>query len=517
MRKSFFVRFTKIAVITLILVLFIILLTDQNTMQRNINANSKPLNTNTETSLMEAYQIAFSVAKDWNKNAVLVSLTSVDDSNNRVKAAQGIQGKRKTWNIDFANPNSNSNEHLFVTISEGVVKNKIQTKGPNIQEKFIHSFNINSPEVVDSAIKDFNLLPGKEWAVGYHFKLEKIDNKTLITVVGLDPKNNFFTEINYDAVTGKLINVEQKVSTGGGLYSSNSSNINIIDEENSAVIGLIISPDDSKVISWGYREVYTPNEKLFLKVSDINMEHWKEIKYSNLTSIKNIWFSQNYKSDKKIYIFDGKKIYVTKNMKGPLEEVYSIENEENISVVRGTSIGILTSNTIYLSKDGGESWENIDTHDNITSFDISSNGLIVTLLGDKVFKQSVNGWEQIEVPFAGINGIKLIDDFLVAYNQENLQIYDLNNENWLPLNIRDGVQIIINDRTSIHNLFVLNLKGELYKLDVNDKFKLTKLHYPGKGVLVGITSNHINNNIIFTMAPTQEWVELINDREREEL
>ncbi|GKU24911.1 hypothetical protein [Clostridium folliculivorans] len=176
-----------------------------------LSQNSKKLTTNTITknqnlstkrfSLKEAYLLALKEAMNWNKDSKLVLITSVDDDE---REFSGVSGKRKKWNLIFAN--LSAEETLQISIDNGEVKkfpiNKEKTMANVIID--FDSIKVDSTEIIEKAKKDFKLKPGIDWANGFHFSLMNNGKQTFMTVTGLN-QDNKFTQIYYDSKTGTCI------------------------------------------------------------------------------------------------------------------------------------------------------------------------------------------------------------------------------------------------------------------------------------------------------------------------
>lgn len=91
-------------------------------------------------------------------------------------------------------------------VVNGEIVNKVESQGPNYPETLIklEEINIDSPEALKKAKKDFELYPGKHWAKGYHFTLGKENNILHITVVG-ENSNEERKYVTYNVKTGDLI------------------------------------------------------------------------------------------------------------------------------------------------------------------------------------------------------------------------------------------------------------------------------------------------------------------------
>jgi hypothetical protein len=154
-----------------------------------------------ELSLKEAYQLGLKKAKEWNPEAELVDMTSVDIE---PKGSKGEQGKRSPWNLMFGVPGTK--QALILSVSEGKITEVIQVVQTIHADKVIRPREIaqDSTELIEKAKREFQLKPGVHWAEGYHFMLEKSDGIVFFAVVGLNSKDEF-TKIYFDAQSGKAL------------------------------------------------------------------------------------------------------------------------------------------------------------------------------------------------------------------------------------------------------------------------------------------------------------------------
>lgn len=145
------------------------------------------LNSNKSISLLEAYNIGYKEVLKRADNAELCLITSVDEPKSTTD--QGKNGKRRYWNMIFANPNSTDEEYIISIRDKEVEIEPIQQKIDSTQFINMDDLLLTSEKAVSSAINDYGLLPGQEWAVGYHFVLRSFDNDIDFQVVGLGADN----------------------------------------------------------------------------------------------------------------------------------------------------------------------------------------------------------------------------------------------------------------------------------------------------------------------------------------
>ncbi len=156
------------------------------------------------TSLLQAYNIAYSEACKWSDTPEICLITSVDEPDSN--SEQGKNGKRRYWNMIFADSNS-SDKEFIISIRDKTVKVKpIQQEINRTQFIIMDDLVLTSEKAVSSAVNDYGLLPGQDWAKGYHFVLRSFDNNIDFQVVGLGDDNKMM-RIAFDGSNGNFIKV----------------------------------------------------------------------------------------------------------------------------------------------------------------------------------------------------------------------------------------------------------------------------------------------------------------------
>jgi hypothetical protein len=489
----------------LIFILFIIL-TTMNI--KPTNSTLKTINQSIdELSMREAYDIGIKLAKEWNKDALLYHLTSTDEAKNS-DIHQGSNGKRRLWNLDFAI--QGTNEHLVVSIKDGKIFKKNITKGPNFPEKLIEDFSFDSSHIIREAIKGYNLQPGKDWAIGYHFELSKIQGVITMSIIGLESKDNHFARIQYDAISGNFIDAIKKVPVGGGMYLFNDNTFDLLTENKSAVTGITSSPDEKSFIIWGYRNTYSSNEQLFIKKTN-DLKYFEEISTEELKEINKIWYSYNYANDRKVYIFDGLKIIETIDFK-QFNVIKQFPIEEYVFKVNKNYLALLSKNELYFSLDNGENWEKSKVPLGAKSVDIDSSGQIYLLSENDVFIRGIKGWESL-YPTKNYNGFFTVNNQLFIYDQKTLSRYDGNTRKWIGLTSLERIEKIFTDSLNGDVYYGLENEGFLLRSTLDrGKINIDRIQLPDKGVIVNVASSSIKKGTIYLMAPEPEWQTLERER-----
>ena len=158
---------------------------------------------NGAVDLREAYQIASTEAVVWDPSAKPYFITSVDDDieSQRVK---GEDGRRHNWNFDFVA--ENTSKHLILTLHNKTVVSKMEAESYVNSDSIIpmEELCISTAEAVTVAKTRYGLLPGTDWAQGYHFVLENDGSALILSVVGRN-KTGAMSRVFFHAKTGEVI------------------------------------------------------------------------------------------------------------------------------------------------------------------------------------------------------------------------------------------------------------------------------------------------------------------------
>jgi hypothetical protein len=152
-------------------------------------------NNDKSTGLLEAYNIAYSEVCKSSDHIELLLITSVDEPTSTPD--DGKNGRRRYWNMIFADPTS-SDKEFIVSIHDRTVKVvPIQSEIDRTQFINMNDLKLTSEKAVSMAINDYGLLPGQDCARGYHFVVHSFDNQIDFQVVGLGA-NNKMMRIAFD-------------------------------------------------------------------------------------------------------------------------------------------------------------------------------------------------------------------------------------------------------------------------------------------------------------------------------
>lgn len=199
-------------IIVFALLLFISFLSESNIFANSLKSDPNPLKVleNKELTLQQAVYLAQTSALKWNEDAQLIQAVTIDLDDQKEKP-EGLNGKRRYWNIDFGIPDTN--KLFLVTIHEGKISqaSDVTRKGDTPYPKTVFikvkDINYDSPQLLKKALKLGEIYPGKDWAKGYNFML-RIDselNIPLMLVIGWNSDQTKMKAVGFNTTTGEYI------------------------------------------------------------------------------------------------------------------------------------------------------------------------------------------------------------------------------------------------------------------------------------------------------------------------
>lgn len=255
-----------------------------------------------EVTLKEAINIGFQRAKEWNVNATLTSVNSVDET---MGGSRGESGKRFNWFMIFIVPGTE--DYVLIGISEKkitVFEPGKQTPSPIIP---FDEIKLDSSDVLQIAKNKYGLKQGKDWATGYHFMLDSIDGKPILTVVGNDYENRF-TRISFNAQNGEVVSAIHKLPYGGGLISRRNGTNNLT-KKGMAITGVVAG--NNNLVVWGDKKStqFSTTKQPFIELSQNNGETWTELQANSY--VTQAWFNKN----NQLYVATEKELWAGINSK----------------------------------------------------------------------------------------------------------------------------------------------------------------------------------------------------------
>lgn len=165
-------------------------------------------------TLNDAIQLMQPLAIEWNQDAKLIHITSVD---NPSIINDGRNGKRTTWTGVFHSSSQAESIILSATKGETFVLTTAREIIPKGQFINIDIASINSDQALNMAQEKYYLQPGTSWALGYNYTLYNYNEKTILCVFGEDA-NGYFTKVSFDYQTGQCLFAEHQIETTHGVF-----------------------------------------------------------------------------------------------------------------------------------------------------------------------------------------------------------------------------------------------------------------------------------------------------------
>jgi hypothetical protein len=403
---------------------------------------------------------------EWNQNAKLYWLSSVD--NPKIKSSiSGIDGKRRFWNFEFVNVETN--ENLIVTIHDEQVVNSIESRTAVIKNKIINmeEVTVDSVDVLKKAKEYFNLQPGENWAEGYHFELNRKNNTTFLTVVGLDT-NGYFSRIYFNAIDGKLIYGTHKMPTGGGLSICDNKKP-IFFDRNISIEGISSSlnyENDNTIIFWGYLNS-RPDFLPIVKISENNGQTWKDLTINNVKTIMKLWFSDF--DNNTIYACTENKIIKSLDKGNKWVDVLKTNHPIVDISTSNNCIAVLTDENLHISFNKGQTWKLANIPFDEGYIKVNCDGELFMFNNEKNFKKVSNDWINMKTPFEDdLRGIEIVEDTLIAYTSKNIGFLNLTNNKWKLYDSKQKIEKIFSIANSEYNhqLFLLTNSGDLLNIKI---------------------------------------------------
>lgn len=453
---------------------------------------------NEELSLKEAFILGLNKAKNWNQEATLFNVTSVDED---LGGTRGETGKRYDWTLNFMVPGSE--EPLLVRISKGVIFDEREVNGPkNTIPIKLADIKFDSLEILNIAKKKFDLRKGIDWATGYHFSLDNIDDKPTVTVFGID-KDNLFTRININPKTGKVEGAIHKVPEGGGLITKLGTSSPKISNMGMAVNG--ISVNDSNLVTWGYRKPRAFNSKIqpYIELSKNHGQSWDTLNINQ--NIVNAWFNTN----SELYVATESEIWSNATSENNKKKILKTKIDY-IDYSQNNNIAVLSDNYIYTTLDNGERWDKIVIPEPILLYQISNDGDLIILTNDrKLLYKNGDAWDPLIIPtnLETIIDMKLVENKLIMVMGDSLWAYNLNTTDLNKIQMNDPINTIIKKK---NNLLGITKENTIYTInfggDTANRLIMNKLIDTEDLVITDIEVTQ--NDLIMATTPNYYWEEI---------
>ncbi|WP_391202592.1 WD40/YVTN/BNR-like repeat-containing protein [Psychrobacillus sp. L4] len=466
-----------------------------------VNLSSREsIASNGETTLKEAIDIGFQRAKEWNVNATLTKVTSVDET---MGGSRGEAGKRFNWSLFFVVPGTD--DYVLIGISE----KKIWLFRPDKQSQDrtipYDEIKLDSSDVLQLAKDKYGLKPGKDWATGYHFTLDSIDGKPILTVVGND-RGNRFTRISFNAQNGDVVSAIHKLPYGGGLISKRIGTDNLT-KKGRAITGVVAG--NKNLVVWGDKKPtqFSTTKQPFIEWSPNNGETWTELQANN--HVTHAWFDRN----DQLYAATEKELWTGITSKSKGTKILSLEHMiENIDYSINNHIAVISNRKIYYSTNQGESWEQAIVPKPFYVVQISDNGDLVVLTEERKILQKTNDrWNEIIMPNSNDvpNDIKVINNRLFITTQSEIWTRNLQKGNWRKIKVDEVVVKFIKKG---ERLFGYTRGEAIYSISTKEERKSEKVFDAGDSIVMDV--DIMGDTLWIATIPNYSWEEMTIQKRR---
>jgi hypothetical protein len=458
-----------------------------------------------ELSLKEAITVGSKRAKEWDKDASLSRIGSVDEN---MGGSRGENGKRYNWFLNFIVPGTE--KELIVGVSTGEISTVRQVRASSNEVPIkLEDIKFDSPYLLEIAKKRYGLQKSLDWATGYHFILSLLNGKPTITVLGMD-KNYLFTRINFDPSNGTITGAIHKVPSGGGLRTINlGSNAVKTSKNDMAIIG--VSANGNSLVTWGDKNprVFNFAVQPFVEISKNLGETWSLLNFHQ--NVTDAWLT--YPNE--LYLSTDSEIWRIETSDNKMKNLFKSKSSiEKVDHSTNNNMAVLSGKYIYKTSDNGKHWSKvikpIPDNDSIIQLQISDRGQLFLLTKNKreILTSNDGRWNPLRTPknFGTASYMKLIGNNLLLLTNNSLWVNNLENNQWSKVTINDFITSIINKG---NNLFAISGDGTIYliKLSGVNGWIGEKLFQLRKGI---VTDLEITQNDLFIATVPDYFWENIN-------
>lgn len=490
--------YTLIFLSAIVTAFMLFILVDNKEMNRKENAGEKKLGENYgELTLKETIALGLTTAKKWDENAMFHRLTSSDESKG---GSRGDTGKRYDWNLFFIVPGTD--KHLLIGISRGEIDLEREVIGPKDALPIeLEDIQLDSPELLKIVKTKYDIYKGEDWATGYHFTLDNIGGKPIVTVVGID-KDKLFTKVNIDPKSGKITEAIHKVPKGGELIS-------VVLETNSPKILKTrtdvqgISSNGKNLVVWGDRKptgYFTANQP-FIELSSDKGESWNSLNIQG--NVLEAWFNSN----NELYVASELELVRVSDAENKMKSILKLNTKFEKIDYSTNNIAILSNRNIYTTNNKGEKWNEIREPESVNFLQTSKNGhLIVSTQDGRVLLNNGENWDTLRMPINDqeLIDLKVIENCLFLLIGNELWVYNLESKMFdkLPVN---NIEKILKNGSSLYGI---SDEGTIYLIYRGDsiEFKADRLFSVGEKIVADV---EIAQEVLFIATrPDFIWEEI---------
>ncbi|WP_144512909.1 hypothetical protein [Bacillus sp. FJAT-22090] len=467
-----------------------------------VNLSSREsIASNGETTLKEAIEIGFQRAKEWNVNATLTSVNSVDET---MGGSRGETGKRFVWFVQFMVPDTD--EHLIIGISEKKITMFRPIKQSQVPTIPYDEIKLDSSEILQLAKDKYGLKQGKDWATGYHFTLANIDNTPILTVIGND-QDNRFTRISFNAQNGDVVSASHKLPYGGGLLARRNGSDNLT-KKGMAITGVVAGKNN--LVVWGDKKPtqFSTTKQPFIEWSHNKGETWTELRANNY--VTHAWFDRNGQ----LYVATEKEIWAGITSKSKGTKIFSADQPiEKVDFSTNNHIAVLSNERLYYTFDQGESWEKAIVPEPFYEVQITDNDDLLALTKEgRILQKENDGWNELTMPDSKDEPLdmRVINNRLFITTQSGIWVRDLEEKIWRKIQVDEVIFQFIKKG---EKLFGYTHRGEaIYSIDTKDAREPKKV-FDAVGFIV-LDVDIMEHTLWIATIPDYSWEEMTIQQRR---
>lgn len=450
---------------------------------------------NGETTLKEAIDIGFQRAKEWNVNTTLTKVTSVDET---MGGSRGEAGKRFNWTLFFVVPGTD--DYVIIGVSE----KKIWLFRPGKQSPYptipYDKIKLDSSDALQLAKDKYGLKPGKDWATGYHFTLDSIDDKPILKVYGND-RDNRFTSISFNAQNGDVVSANHKLPYGGGLVSRRNGTDNLT-KKGMAITGVVAGKNN--LVIWGDKKPtqFSTTKQPFIEWSHNDGKKWIKLRANNY--VTHAWTNRN----DQLYVVTEKELWLGITSKSKGTKILSLDHPiEIIDYSINNHIAVLSKGKIYYTTNQGESWEQAIVPQPFSVVQISDNGDLLGLTEERKILQKTNDkWNEITMPNSNDRpyDMKVVNNRLYITTQSGIWSRNIQEGNWRKIQVDEMVVRLIKKGEKLFG--ITNRDEAIYSINTKDERKSKKVFDVGDTIVWDM--DIMGDTLWIATIPNYSWEEM---------
>lgn len=193
-------------------------------------------------------------------------------------------------------------------------------------------------------------------------------------------------------------------------------------------------------------------------------------------NIVDVWFSDQYSNDKKIFFTTSSSIKSFNTETKHLETLYT--NNSILKITHDSSyISVLTQDKTYISIDDGVNWETILSDEAISDIEFDENQNLYLKLQDGIYVNKIDSESKLQIPTLNeeILGYRIKNNFMYIYTSHSLLSIDLQNNKINEYKLEQQIDNIFLSGLNPNELFVVS-DSKLAKVKITKGGEQFEIH-----------------------------------------